>query len=191
MYGAIILSLNEISNMNTGKLMSSGRFLDDRFRAIKIITGYEFDNQSLYLSNIYGDYYSIYFHEEKPQHGSISYKKYSKMFNDNLSLSHVVCVSLWNQNGGIALFSKVFLVKSFIDKLPKDIIKQIEDVSENYSRDREVACSDCGIKIHHKTKEIGGHYFAGIYCVTCWLGSSGKHKDRGGWKAVEAKESYD
>lgn len=52
----------------------------------------------------------------------------------------------------------------------------------------EVSCSDCGAAT---VANEGRHYFAGIYCPGCWDGTSGKYLGRGGWKEIEAKETYD
>ncbi|KKK73003.1 hypothetical protein LCGC14_2898200, partial [marine sediment metagenome] len=158
-----------------------GRYLKDRFRAIKLITGYEWDNTHLYLKNTHGDLYAISFNEIGCPNGSINYKKYSKLFHDNLMSNNIVEFHIWTQGGTCTIYGKVFMIKSFISCIPESIMVNIKDSVNSYSKDKTLSCSDCGVKIHHKTDEVGGHYFAGIYCNSCW----NRH-----WKAVEAKETY-
>jgi hypothetical protein len=74
--------------------------------------------------------------------------------------------------------------------MPVEVYKQLEIAIDSYTRDKSLPCSDCGTIIHHRTDDVGGHYFAGIYCLKCWNGNTGKHKGRGGWREIEAKETY-
>lgn len=61
-----------------------------------------------------------------------------------------------------------------------DFIKWIEDVTKDYC-EGIIRCSDCGKRIKLKSNEIGGRYFAGIYCKECWEDT---------WSAIEAREDY-
>jgi|WetSurMetagenome_2_1015567.scaffolds.fasta_scaffold00049_31 hypothetical protein len=55
------------------------------------------------------------------------------------------------------------------------VIERMEDYTKGY-----IHCSDCDTKIK-RHGEVGGRYFAGVYCQKCWDGK---------WKAIEAKENY-
>lgn len=177
MYGAIIIEIGEMHTMKVSALHSNGRYLKDRFNAIKIITGYKWDNTHLYLKNTYGDLYAISFCELKCPHGSPNHEKYSKLFNTNLALKNVVDVHIRTQGGTVSIYNRVFLVDSFLLNVPPKTMIEIKNAVDGYSKDKTLPCSDCGVEMHHKTDEVGGNYFAGICCNKCW--------DRK-WKAVEA-----
>lgn len=97
-------------------------------------------------------------------------------------------VTVWDLTGTVFLYNKKFQSESCLVSIPMDIIKEIEDVTQKYINGK-MKCSDCGKEINEK--KAGGHYFAGTYCQDCWLGNTGKHREKGGWKYIESQESYD
>lgn len=163
------------------------RPLKEKFIALKVITGYNFDDGKLILSNLYGDWFSISIYRTGAVNGSIRHKELQKKFGDNVKLNYVYDISMWDYKGTTGLYNSEFVVESYDSFIPKDTIKQMIKLMEDYTKGI-IPCSDCGNEI--KLTEVSGSYFAGRYCKDCWLGNKGKHKDVGGWQKVESQETY-
>lgn len=71
-------------------------------------------------------------------------------------------------------------------EVPKEL-EQIRSDMNLYSQGL-VRCASC--KEPTSIHDPGGQYFAGLYCRGCWEGTKGKMKDQGGFRALEARETY-
>lgn len=164
MYGIIVINIDEL------RIMPIYKFSKDLKRigiAMKVITQEHFDNDHLMLSNVYGDLFSI-----------AIYKKNTVYDYE---------INIWDYKGLPSIFVKEFHIDNFDEPIPKNVIDELQIITEKYSKGF-VQCSDCDKEI--EIKNAGGHYFAGIYCKDCWLGNTGKYKDKKGWKYIESQESY-
>jgi hypothetical protein len=163
MYGAIIIPFHEFRKMQICNLASNGKFLKERRIAMKVITGYAFDNDHNYIDYpIVGALFSFYmgFPEFEPK------------------TKHKTCViNIWSLCGD-HLFGEKITVKSINDTISADCLKRIDKCLNDYMRGF-INCSDCKKQI--KKSDIAGRYFAGVYCKDCWEGK---------WEATEAKETY-
>ena len=185
MYGAIIFDYRELDNLPIWQLEKP---LKEKAIAMKVITGYTFDNPHVYVSNIYGHLFAFSLHRTQAQYGSPAYFEYQKMFGEkHIDLGKVYTIYLWNQNGQQSLFSTTFMIDSYDSPIPDTVRREMENRMKRYE-DGYIHCSDCGKEV---PREPVGQYFAGAYCPDCWKGKTGEHKEKGGWKAVEAKETYD
>lgn len=120
--------------------------ISKKFKELKKISGYTFDNTHLHWSNIFGHMFSISIH-----------LNYKKTYWD---------VHVWNHTGNESILNflqKVVTVET--DVLSIDNYKKLCGVTENYVRGI-IKCSGCGKEI--KTTDVAGQYFAGRYCNNCW-----------------------
>jgi hypothetical protein len=185
MRGYLVLEINEIKDIKISHLELNSKWNKERAGAFKLITGYQYDNWSLILSNIYGDWFSFSIHAPNAPIGSINYKMFKTKYKEFPS-KRVIDVSLWDYKGTTILGKWEFTAK-LTETLPIEIIDSIALKTKKYSEGK-VSCSDCLKEID--VGKHAGRYFAGIYCTECWLGETGKHKGRGGWKKVESLETY-
>jgi hypothetical protein len=136
-----------------------------KFKELKKLSGYGFDNQYLLFSNIYGHLFAINIHFE-------DVNRINKTAKWN--------ISVWDATGSTALGSLIQLVETKeSDRLSNVTYKELSRITENFTKEI-VSCSSCNKQI--KKSEIAGRYFAGIYYQHCWNTK---------YKAIEAKESYD
>ena len=188
MKAAIIISHGEMRTLPFRELLKP---LREKCVALKVVTGYGFDNTDTRISDIYGFNFKFSLHSTKPKIGSPLYKQYMKMFPDKvrgktIRTENIFNLSVWDVTGGRAVFSTTFWIDDFKEPIPVEVRKGYESAMDDF-RKGSLKCSDCG-----KPTEANTHnrYFAGSYCDDCWLGRTGKHKDGGGWQKVEANESY-
>ena len=119
-------------------------------------------------------------------HFLLAVRKFGSKIDKFGSIVYKIC--LWDQTGTIAVGADCyFVVDSFEECIPKDIIDYLAKRMEMYSSGK-IECSDCREEIN--ISDVAGRYFAGSYCWKCWTGKQGKHKDKGGWCEVERNESY-
>jgi hypothetical protein len=136
-----------------------------KFKELKKLSGYSFDNPHLLYSNIYGNLFSIHIH-----------------FADvnRVNKSQKWEISIWDEKGSTSIGTIFQPVENKeTDKLLDNNYKELSRLTENFSKEI-MQCSNCGKEI--KKSEIAGRYFAGIYCQHCWDTK---------YKAIEAQETYD
>lgn len=189
MQGAIIIDYGEMGKLPIHELEKP---LSEKFIALKVITGYGFDNTCARISDIFGNEYAFSLDRDRSKHGSIRYKELMKRFPDKvrgqtIDTHKVFYFHLWDYTGHRSLYTRIFWVDDYKKPIPDDVRMEYEAVMDKYSKGL-MSCSDCG---HEISNSIKNQYFASRYCDDCWLGKTGKHKDQGGWKKVEANESYD
>ena len=165
MYGIHVINIHELRTMPVYKF---GKDLKRIQTAMKVITQERFDNPHLMLSNTYGDLFSL------------------AVYKQNTVYDYEI--NVWDYKGLPSICVNKFHIDNFDDPIPKNIIDELQVATEKYSKGF-VQCSDCGNEI--SIENAGGRYFAGIYCIDCWLGSTGEKKGIGGWKYIESQESYD
>lgn len=135
---------------------------DDSAKALenklKKIINYKWANRHMLWGNIFGDEFSFQIY----------------LFNDRWE------ISIWDYKGNTTIGH---ITQKVIDK-EKDILSDenhslLKKMTENYSRNI-IQCTECKKEINRNT-EVGGRYFAGVYCQKCW-------DDK--YKAIEARETY-
>lgn len=186
MKGLLIVSLSELRKLPI--TVYANEFEEKRI-ALKVITGYQFDNGVLAISNSYGDLYRFSVDKPNPKEGSLLYESFKELFGKDFQPRMVYTISVWDASGNNSIFyDKPFLVKSYNDPIPSEIVDKIDQLISDYSRGI-FYCSDCGKPI--KKEDIGGRFFAGRYCKDCWVGNTGTYKGKGGWKKRESEENYE
>jgi hypothetical protein len=141
-------------------------------QAIKPVVNYNWDNNILRITNIFGDEFSIHVYLAKKLETPLHWE-----------------ITLWDHLGTttIGVWKKNYVSNE--DKLSPDEINEIKKRLEEFTQ-HILHCSDCQTampsdnrikKTEVHEKEYGGQYFAGHYCKDCW-----ERK----WKAIEAKEKY-
>jgi len=185
MEGMIIISSRELETLPVWEFEKP---MKEKFIALKVITGYQFDNTKLLISSG-RDWFSLFVHRESGiGYGSIRHKELQKAFGAHVDLNKVYDITLWDYRGTEGLYSSDFVIEDYKKPIPPTIVHDVEATMELYSQGK-ITCADCGRIIDRS--EIAGHFFAGVYCDPCWLGRTGKHKGKGGWQAVEACETYE
>lgn len=154
--------------------------------AAKVLTGYTFDNPHLRFANLFGDEFAISVDSPKYSHGSALDKEIRKRFGV-IHPHQYWDLKVWDSKGVTAVYGADF-VAAYDDSIPDGILTALFDLTEQFSRG-SVRCSDCGAMVD--ARNPAGRYFAGTYCAACWSGDAGQHKGGGGWKAVEARETYE
>lgn len=184
--GALILDVSSLSSLPIWWWWKRHRELSV---ALKVVTGDRYDNSRTRLTNIFGEEFAIQVHTPREWgHGSPFAKSLRKKFGKLPIRGEVHEIYLWDHRGLTSVFeSGTFLAKG-ADPIPEEIVTQMKSAMEDFTSGT-LACSDC--RQQFKRDDSGGRYFAGVYCHDCWDGETGQHKGRGGWKAVEAKETYD
>jgi hypothetical protein len=161
------IPLMEFETNNKGNLYNKVRL------AMKEIANYNWDNDILRVTNIYGDEFSIHVYLGK-----------------NKGVLSTWEITIWDYKGNstVGVWQKKY--ESDKDCLTIEEIRKIKERLEEYSHHIQ-HCSDCQStmpsspdikKTEHHQKEYGGQYFAGRYCKDCW-----ERK----WRAVEARETYE
>ena len=184
MQGMILLDLGELKKK---PIHEFERKLTEQFTALKVITGYEFDNQKLLLSYL-GDWFSMSIRRNGCKLCSVEHNRLKSEYGSNVDSGKVFTLSLWDYHGTRSVFDIEFTVKSYYEPIPNDVLRKIEVELSNYSNGL-IHCSDCDDLI--KQTEIAGHHFAGSYCLDCWSGNKGMYKGKGGWWEVEKNETYE
>jgi len=164
MYGIIVINIHELRTMPVYRF---GGDLKKIEIAMKVITQEHFDNPHLMLSNTCGDLFSL------------------AVYKQNTVYDYEI--SIWDYKGLPSVYVNKFHIDNSGDPIPKNIINELQVVTERYSKGF-VKCSDCKKEI--SIENAGGRYFAGIYCIDCWLGNTGEKKEKGGWKYIESQENY-
>ncbi len=183
MWGILVIDYLELARL---PIWQFERPMNEKRIALKVITGYEFDNENLKVQSVAGNLYSLMIKRETCQWGSIRHKELQEMFGEQVEINKTYTLHLWNGWGGISLYGTTFEIKDYNDTLPKEVMSAIDLAMSEYEEGR-VVCSDCrGIT----DANSGRRYFAGIYCKPCWEGTTGKYIGKGGWREVEAKETY-
>lgn len=185
MRGMIAIPLKALETLPVREF---GKPMKEKFIALKVITGYEFDDAKLLITSE-GDWFSLSVHRECGIGlQSIKHKELQKAFGARVDLNKVYKITLWDYRGVEGLYADEFVIESYDKPIPPTIARNVKDVMNLYSRGK-ILCADCERIIARS--EIAGHFFAGVYCAACWLGRTGKHKGEGGWQAVEARETYE
>lgn len=161
MYGAIVIEQDNLLKYSISELRNG---FDEIRIAMKVITGYQYDNGKVLWTNIYGDPFSI----------MVSETKKGKSIKDESDYM----LSVWLFNGSFSLGEKPFKAK-YNNKLPADVYKWLMNITENFHNGL-FNCSGCQEKT--LISEIAGQFYAGRYCKKCWETK---------YKAIEAKENYD
>ena len=182
MYGGLFLTLQELEQSIGGLI----RILRERRIALKVITGYGFDNEHNFLTDICGKHYGFSVRQNKAAFNSIEYKRLTSKFG-HPTLSSYYEISVWNETGTASIFTDEWC-GSWNNGVPNNIIEKIEEVMQLY-REGKIHCSDC--QIVTPIDDYKRHYFAGRYCNNCWSGSTGTYKNIGGWCEIERKENYE
>ena len=185
MYGVIIIDQNEFSLM---PIYHFEKKMREKHVAMKVITGYTFDNTHLCVSNMYGEWFSISVRRSQAVRGSIGYKKHQEMFGRNIDPGKVFELHAWDYRGLDSIYTRTFEIKDYDKPIPMEICRELFKSSEKYSKGF-IRCSDCRKEI--KIEDKGGCYFASTFCIDCWLGKRGKHKGNKGWQEIERRETYD
>lgn len=160
--------------------------------ACKQLARYEYDNNhQVLVFDVYGVEFSFSFSLPQGQPGSPNdlrwRTKFGKDYTHRSIGAYVTKFYLWDARGTTAVHEDEFMANQ-LEPLPEDVRERAYAAMQAYC-DGKLRCSDC--KALLPMQELPGHYFAGSYCSPCWLGERGKHKGTGGWKAVEARETYD
>lgn len=182
MYSIIVVDYIEFARL---PIREYERPLKEKSIALKVITGYGFDDEKLKIQSITGNLYSLMIHRESCQHGSPRHKELQKHFGERVDIHKTYSLNLWNVTGGVALYGTAFTIKEYSDPIPHEVVKEVYRAMDEYEQGI-VTCSDC----RNKTQKSNRQYFAGIYCPECWIGETGQHKGKGGWQQVEDKETY-
>jgi len=163
--------------------------LDEKRIAMKVITGYKFDNEYYKFTNAYGDLFSFSISKCGAEIGSIKHVELIEKFGKDVRLDKIYYINIWNGTGMDTIYKESFIIKNaFKDTIPEEIANKIDMLVCDYSRGIYY-CNDCGKRI--TKKEIGGRYFAGKYCKDCWIGKTGTYKGKGGWQKLEKEETYE
>jgi hypothetical protein len=159
--------------------------------AAKTLARYTYDNhhQVIAFSPWPVEFEFSVSHNNQQAYGSPLDKEYRAKFGKDYTGQNVYGFKVWGRSGSQLVWeNNAFLAKDGTVTIPAAVLDSAHAAMEAYCKG-ELACSDCGALL--PLKELPGHYFAGTYCAPCWLGERGKNKGRGGWKAVEARETYD
>lgn len=161
--------------------------MKEKFIALKVITGYEFDDAKLLITSG-GGWFSLSVHRECGIGlQSIKHKELQKAFGARVDLNKVYKITLWDYRGIEGLYAGEFVIESYDKSIPSTIVRDVKDAMELYSQGK-ITCADCRQTINRS--EIAGRFFDTVYCAPCWLGKTGKYKGEGGWQAIEARETY-
>lgn len=184
MKAAVIVEWNHFCS---APIFQFGKPLEETRIALKVATGYEYDNRH---NRVYFSRHEFSFNVtmETASSGSPRYREITKLAGAHAGPngSNVYTLVFWNFEGVEHLFESMFTCEPD-DHIPSDVTKAARACLEQYSRGVR-SCSDCGAETEAGASR---RYFAGIYCEPCWAGSQGKHAGRGGWKAMEAAETYE
>jgi hypothetical protein len=185
MVGVIVIDWNHFTQT---PIYLFGKPLKEVGVALKVATGYQYDNEHFRVAFERAEFaFSIL--QEMAALGSPRYKEIvASVPGAHLGPNggNAYTLRLWNFEGVEALFEKTFACECG-SPLPADVSREAAEALRLYGGGIRT-CSDCGSRTNANS---GRHYFAGIYCQACWEGSAGQHKGRGGWKKVEANETYD
>jgi len=164
-YCSIVIPVSSFRSVPFSWFLSE---LEDIRKACKTLVGYRYDNS----------HYRI---------RSISGQEYSFMFVKAPFVTNKFSINVWDARGGANILDEPFCPDSQ-GKIPIEIVLQIEKMIGMWEKG-EALCCDCESKIKYP-QDVAGRYFAGFYCASCWLGNTGRYKGKGGWKLVEARETY-
>lgn len=185
MKGSIIITENDLRSL---PIFEFERPLDEKFVALKVITGYDYDDKHLLLD--YGHHlFALHLGRTNAKRGSIAHDNFKAKFGTNVDLDKVYEVQVWDHNGNCSIHYATFRIYDWNQPIPQDYLKLFFDELDIYVNGN-IRCSDCD-KIIKRDTEIAGHYFAGRYCQQCWDGQTGQHKDKGGWSVVAERETYE
>lgn len=181
---AIILEWNHFCS---APIYQFGKPLDELRIALKVATGYEYDNDH---NRVYVGRHEFSFNVtmETADFSSPRYREITKLPGAHAGPrgSNVYTLRLYNFEGVEHLFERMFVCEPG-DAIPSVVTGAAREALDKYSQGLR-SCSDCGEMTDAKAPR---KYFAGVYCEACWKGSKGQHAGRGGWKAVEAAETYE
>ena len=183
MFGILVLDYMEFARL---PIWEFERPMKEKFVALKTITGYGYDNEHLKIQSITGQLYSVMITRESCQWGSIRHKQLQGYFGERVEINKCYTLHLWDGRGCTSLFGTTFEIKDYNDALPEEVVKEVHRAISEFESGI-VSCSDCGEPTQTNSRR---QYFAGIYCSECWKGTKGLHKDKGGWREVEANETY-
>ena len=172
MYAGLIIPIHEFEKMRIGDLLKP---FNEKLVALKVITGYTYDNPHTYFEDGHGNLFKFLF---------IIHNKPKNIITFSINLYTQTGVTILNE----FIFEKHSNSNWHLEIIPKDVVVNICKTIDDYNHGK-IKCADCG-EIVDKKDGIGGHYFASAYCKGCWKGEKGNYKDRSGWSAVEAKENY-
>jgi len=181
MYGILVIPHGEFERIPIYKFE---RELNEKRIALKVITGYQFDNTHYSTTSIRGTLFSFSVSRTQAKRGSMAHEELQETFGKSVDLGKVYEIRIWDGRGDLSVYHKTFIVNTYDDPIPPEIISSMKEKME-LSEDGKYTCSDCG-----DITVPSGRYFASSFCKDCWYGAKGDHKDRGGWKKVEAEESY-
>jgi len=173
MYGAII-----ITEYETMPIWEYEKPLKEKLIALKVITGYQWDNEHKFLF-FNGQLYAFSLCRSQANPSSPAQKEHAKEFNIGWHQEdHVYSLTLWDVTGNQTIYSNEWYHPNYDQPIPRKIIQEMESAVANYETNK-IRCSDCGAETNADTRR---RYFAGTYCEKCWEGK---------WKEIEAKETYD
>lgn len=183
-YAILVIPLTALHYRPVCFYDSNGGYMEALRNTMKVVTGYHFDGGHENLSHN-GKLFSFSVRRHNPPTGSIRYKELKSKYGKT---DYVFEFSLWDQTGTQSLLNIEFIINDISGDFPESVLDEIREVCDNYLRGK-VNCSDCRKEV--KANEIAGRYFASQYCPSCWHGVAGEHKGKGGWREVEAKETYE
>jgi hypothetical protein len=185
MVGVIVIDWNHFTQ---APIYLFGKPLKEVGIALKVATGYQYDNEHFRVAFERAEF-AFNVQQETAALGSPKYKEIvASVPGAHLGPNggNAYTLRLWNFEGVEALFEKTFACE-YDKPVPVEVCSEAAEALRLYGRGIR-DCSDCGSRTDAKSDR---RYFAGIYCVPCWTGAAGQHKGHGGWKEVEAKETYD
>jgi hypothetical protein len=153
----------------------------------KELTGYRFDHRHIRLSNCYGDEFILMMSRGKFSDMISPPEHFQVIHGFSSPRSAYFGIDLWDYKGQVKIYGESFKGRQE-DTIPVKVMDGVEYATRFYSR-KKVACSDCMDLLMFE--DIYGKYFAAVFCQGCWEGTKGKYKAKGGWREVEAKETYD
>ncbi len=181
MYGAIIIDYDEFQRNEIKDICTDGKDMKEKMTAVKVITGYRFDNSHFMISNIFGDLFAYMLSQVK-----ITDKESQEIhakYNSSESLKkHKYILSIWNSAGSTSIYTSNSWIQDYDKPIDREIYKKAKQYMEDYSQGI-FRCSRCEVQIKNKRNR----YFAGIYCDKCW------NDDSKGMslKEQERRETYD
>jgi hypothetical protein len=184
MYAILVLDYLEFAKLPVWEFE---RPMKEKAVALKVITGYQFDDEKLKIQSLTGNLYSLMITRESCQWGSPRHKELQGHFGKQVEIGKCYTLHLWDSRGCTSLYGTTFQISDYNDTLPKEVVNDINRAIREFEKG-EVSCSDCG---NTTDANSGRRYFAGIYCPECWIGETGQHAKKGGWQEVEHKETYD
>jgi len=182
MYGAIIVDRQDLLST---PIVDFERKLKEKMVALKVITGYGFDDSNWMLVHEL-KFYALSLRRERCSLHTPRHKELKGIFGANVDTNKCYVLVAWADDGSQSVFHRLFTISDYKEPIPLEVLNELFG-SLRLCGKGLVKCSDCGKECNAKS---GNRYFAGTYCDDCWLGRTGKYQGKKGWQEVERRETY-